>query len=108
MLRRLGIRGKVLAALSVPVLVLFALAGTISMQSVEDVRVARTVNELLGALGQARSLSTALQAERDATMAFILSDAATGPELRAAVGAGVNDLDEFHDCECCRWVKCPQ
>lgn len=85
MLRRLGIRGKVLAALSVPVLVLFALAGTISMQSVEDVRVARTVNELLGSLGQARALSVALQAERDATMAFVLSDATTGPELRVQV-----------------------
>lgn len=85
MLRRLGIRGKVLAALSVPVLVLFALAGTISMQSVGDVRVARTVNELLGSLGQARALSVALQAERDATMAFVLSDATTGPELRVQV-----------------------
>src|SRR5674476_860621 len=36
MLRRLGIRGKVLAALSVPVLVLFLLAGALSWQSVRQ------------------------------------------------------------------------
>ncbi|MBC7290246.1 MAG: sensor histidine kinase, partial [Actinotalea sp.] len=85
MLRSLGIRGKFLAALSVPVLVLFALAGTISMQAVEDVRVARTVNELLGALGTARQLTAVLQAERDATMQLVMSDATTAEGLRGEV-----------------------
>ncbi|WP_152605644.1 sensor histidine kinase, partial [Cellulomonas carbonis] len=83
MLRRLGIRGKVLAALSVPVLVLFALAGTISMQSIEDVRVARTVTELLGALDKARDLTRALQAERSATLSFVTAEGAERLDLRS-------------------------
>ena len=64
MLRRLGIRGKVLAALSVPVIVLFALAGTLSWQSLRDVQVANTVSDLLVVLQESRSVTTALQAER--------------------------------------------
>ncbi|WP_162177317.1 sensor histidine kinase, partial [Actinotalea ferrariae] len=93
MLRRLGIRGKFLAALSVPVLVLFALAGTISMQSIEDVRVARTVNELLGSLREARELSSALQAERDATLAYVVADAATAEPLRGEVDGTRRTVD---------------
>lgn len=83
MLRRLGIRGKVLAALSVPVLVLFVLAGTVSWQSVSEVRTARAVTELLGALDSARALTVTLQTERAATLALV----AAQPEDRAAAAA---------------------
>ena len=51
MLRRLGIRGKVLAALSVPVLVLFILAGTVSLEALREVQTSRTVATLLSSGG---------------------------------------------------------
>lgn len=68
MLRRLGIRGKVLAALSVPVLVLFGLAGLVSWQAVQDVRSSRAVQDVLDALEQNRLLADALQDERSVTL----------------------------------------
>lgn len=68
MLRRLGIRGKVLAALSVPVLVLFGLAGLVSWQAVQDVRSSRAVQDVLDALEQNRLLADALQEERSVTL----------------------------------------
>jgi signal transduction histidine kinase len=64
MLRRLGIRGKVLAALSVPVLVLFLMAGALSWSSIRDAQTARTVTTLLTALEQSRQLADALAPER--------------------------------------------
>lgn len=64
MLRRLGIRGKVLAALSVPVIALSVFAGTLSWQALADVRVANTVSQLLGVLDESRAVATALQGER--------------------------------------------
>ncbi|WP_225755553.1 nitrate- and nitrite sensing domain-containing protein [Actinotalea sp. Marseille-Q4924] len=94
MLRRLGIRGKLLAALSVPVLVLFALAGTISMQAVEDVRVARTVTELLGALDRARELTVALQEERAATIPLLLADDASRLDARGAMNQSRAQVDK--------------
>ena len=71
MLRRLGIRGKVLAALSVPVLVLTLLAGLISWQSIQEAQTARTVTTLLNALQESREVVTALQAERRAALPYV-------------------------------------
>ncbi len=64
MFRRLGIRGKILAALSVPVLVLFLLAGFLSWQAVQDARSTRAVKGVVSTLEVVRALSTALQDER--------------------------------------------
>ncbi|KGM15520.1 hypothetical protein N867_07755, partial [Actinotalea fermentans ATCC 43279 = JCM 9966 = DSM 3133] len=64
----MGIRGKVLAALSVPVLVLFGLAGLVSWQAVQDVRSSRAVQDVLSAVEQSRLLAGALQEERSVTL----------------------------------------
>src|SRR5690554_1120631 len=79
MLRRLGIRGKVLAALSVPVLVLFLLAGLLSWQALQDVRSTRAVQDVLDALEQSRLLAQAIQDERAASIEFL------GPLRQAAL-----------------------
>uniref|UniRef100_UPI002027F4A7 nitrate- and nitrite sensing domain-containing protein n=1 Tax=Actinotalea sp. C106 TaxID=2908644 RepID=UPI002027F4A7 len=83
MLRRLGIRGKVLAALSVPVLVLFVLAGAVSAQAIDDVQTSRTVTQLLSALDRTRELTAAMQDERAATLAVVTA----APEERADASA---------------------
>lgn len=85
MLRRLGIRGKVLAALGVPVLVLVLLAGLVSWQSVQQVRTAQTVTALLDAVAESGAVLTALQSERAASLPYATGSAA--PEAQAAVDA---------------------
>ena len=65
MLRRLGIRGKILAVLAVPLLVLFTAAGILSAQAWDQSRRAAAVQTLLTALGDSRELVGALQVERD-------------------------------------------
>ncbi|HEY3438288.1 MAG TPA: nitrate- and nitrite sensing domain-containing protein [Actinotalea sp.] len=91
MLRRLGIRGKVLAALSVPVLVLVLLAGVISLQSVTQARTARTVTSMLTVLQTSRLAVTALQAERVASVPF--SDGNSSLEVRATLESTRTDAD---------------
>ncbi|MDO8122312.1 nitrate- and nitrite sensing domain-containing protein [Isoptericola sp. b490] len=73
MFRRFGIRGKILAALSVPVLVLFVLAGALSFQAVNEARTARASKDLVDTLALSRQLTSALQDER------ALSDRLFGP-----------------------------
>jgi len=85
MLRRLGIRGKVLAALGVPVLVLVLLAGLVSWQSVQQTRAAQTVTNLLGAVADAGTVGSALQTERGSSAS--LAAAAAAPEARTALDA---------------------
>ena len=84
MLRRLGIRGKVLAALSVPVLVLFLLAGALSWQSVRQAQTSRTVTSLLTGLEESRQVVLALQPERRAAMALVPDVLTPDPALAAA------------------------
>ena len=78
MLRRLGIRGKVLAALSVPVLVLVALAGLVSLQSVNEAQTARTVTTLLETIQSSRVAVKALQDERLASMPYSEGNSSEG------------------------------
>src|SRR5450759_5982990 len=73
MLRRLGIRGKILAVLAVPLLVLFVAAGVISVQAQDQSRRAGALQSLLLALGDSRDVVAALQAERDTSV--LLADA---------------------------------
>ena len=84
MLRRLGIRGKVLAALSVPVLVLFLLAGALSWQSVRQAQTSHTVTSLLTGLEESRQVAFALQPERRAAMALVPDVLTPDPTLTAA------------------------
>ncbi|MBX9246004.1 sensor histidine kinase, partial [Actinotalea ferrariae] len=98
MLRRLGIRGKVLAALSVPVLVILALAGQVSLQAIEEARTARTVTSLLRVVQESRELVDALQTERAAALPYVnpltpAPDRAAIDESRASTARQVEQLD---------------
>lgn len=64
MLRRLGIRAKVLAVLAVPVLVLLLTASSISVQAIGQARAADTVSDVVAILPQYAHAAEALQQER--------------------------------------------
>src|SRR5690554_787210 len=66
MLRRLSVRGKILATLAVPVLVLVFAAVFISAQSLREVQVTRAITGALDALQTNRVFVEDLQAERSA------------------------------------------
>ena len=84
MLRRLGIRGKLLAALAVPVLVLFAAATLVSWQSVGTARVARSVSELVGTSDELSGFARAMQTERLVSLAYVANPVAAAGRLIAA------------------------
>ncbi len=71
MLRRLGIRGKILAVLAMPLLVLFVAAGVISAQARDQSQRAAAVQSLLISLGESRDVVAALQLERDTSIIFV-------------------------------------
>ncbi|MFV0634637.1 ATP-binding protein [Demequina sp.] len=71
MLQRLGIRGKLLAVVAVPILVLVLAAGFITFGSVQDLNTARNAEQLIDTLDRARSLEDSLQAEREATANYV-------------------------------------
>ncbi|WP_265521671.1 sensor histidine kinase [Oerskovia flava] len=64
----MSVRGKILAALAVPVLVLFVAAAIISAQAINDARVANQVSSLVEALAVQDTAGRALAAERGASM----------------------------------------
>ncbi|ARU51853.1 hypothetical protein CBR64_10490 [Cellulosimicrobium cellulans] len=76
MLRRLSVRGKILAALAVPVLVLFAAAAIISAQAIGSARDASQTSALVGALAAQDAAGTEIAAER--TYSFL--DASAGSD----------------------------
>lgn len=76
MLRRLSVRGKILAALAVPVLVLFAAAAIISAQAIGSARDASQTSALVAALAAQDAAGTEIAAER--TYSFL--DATGGTE----------------------------
>jgi len=67
MLRRLSVRGKILAALAVPVLVLFVAAAYISSQAIAVTRDARAVHSLTAVFASQDAFLDAVQQERFAT-----------------------------------------
>jgi len=87
MLRRLGVRGKVLAALAVPVVVLFGAASLISVQSIRSAQVARAVSGFVGTIDETRDFVRTMQVERQAGLAFVADPAAPRDELYAARAA---------------------
>ena len=91
MLRRLGIRGKVLAALSVPVLVLFLLAGIVSWQSIQDVQTRRAAQDVLSSLEYSRQIVGAMQDERDASLPLF------GPNGGSLTPDGLEQLRDATD-----------
>jgi signal transduction histidine kinase len=64
MLRRLSVRGKILAALAVPVLVLFAAAAIISAQAIASARDASQTSALIAALEAQDAAGAEIAAER--------------------------------------------
>jgi hypothetical protein len=102
MLRRLGIRTKVLAVLAVPVLVLLALSAFISIQSFDQARTAAAVEDVVRTLPQYARLAEALQQERTLSMQSVSGSPLSGSiqasrkgtdDAMAALEQAVADLD---------------
>ncbi len=66
MLQRLGVRGKILAVVAVPILVLVFAAGAVTFSAARQLDASQNVAQLLGVIRQAHDLVDNLQAERDA------------------------------------------
>ncbi|GMA35486.1 hypothetical protein [Demequina litorisediminis] len=64
MLQRLGIRGKILAVVAVPILVLVLAAAFITASAAQTFTAAQNSEDLIETLGQARDLQADLQQER--------------------------------------------
>ncbi|RMI05068.1 sensor histidine kinase, partial [Cellulomonas triticagri] len=86
MLRRLGIRAKVLAVLAVPVLVLLAIASYITAGSINEARTAATVSDVVAVLPQTARAVEALQQERTLSIQQA-DDKALGGNLGASRSA---------------------
>ncbi|MDE0572020.1 ATP-binding protein [Demequina sp. B12] len=73
MLDRLGIRGKVLAVVAVPILVLILAAGVIVWQAAQSLGQARDAERVLDVLGTIQEVQTDFQNERWAATNFVHS-----------------------------------
>ena len=71
MLQRLGIRGKLLAVVMVPVLVLLSTVAYIGLSAIGDYRTSANAQQLVDALGEARETQDSLQLEREAALNFV-------------------------------------
>lgn len=95
MLQRLGIRGKLLAVVAVPILVLIVAAGVITLGSVQDLNLARNAEQLVGTLDRARELQADLQDERAVSANFVHSVQDGESKLRAARDLTESALDDI-------------
>ncbi|WP_062318674.1 sensor histidine kinase [Demequina maris] len=71
MLQRLGIRGKLLAVVMVPVLVLVSAVTYITLSAVNDYTENSNAERLIDTLGQARETEADLQDERSAALSYV-------------------------------------
>ena len=85
MLRRLGVRGKVLATLAMPILVLALAAGWVSWTSLQSSTVARQTSQLVGSLAEQDSAGSAFAAERSLNIAASMGVPGATDGLAAAV-----------------------
>lgn len=95
MLRRLRVRGKILAALAVPVLVLFIAATFISAQAITEARAASQTSALVDAFAAQDTAGKALAQERaDAIRAEYGAEGAAQSmaEARVATDAALDEL----------------
>lgn len=95
MLQRLGIRGKILAVVAVPILVLIVAAGVITLGSVQDLNSARNAEELVDTLDRARDLQADLQDERILAANFVHVVQDTEAKIRAAYDTTADALDDI-------------
>lgn len=96
MLRRLGIRSKVLAVLAVPMIVLLGVVGYVGYGAVQEARTASAVETVVNAMKAYTPVIEALQEERAASVAkslFTLSDPATLTAARAKTDAAIRALE---------------
>lgn len=97
MLRRLSVRGKILAALAVPVLVLFAAAAIISAQAIGTARDASQTSALVAALAAQDAAGTEIAAERTYSFLDANSTRDTAEEARAQMMAQREKTDRALD-----------
>src|SRR5690554_2224463 len=95
MLQRLGIRGKLLAVVAVPILVLIVAAGVITLGSVQDLNAARNAEELIDTLDRARDLQADLQTERALAANFVHAVQNGESNLRTAYQTTSSALDDL-------------
>ncbi|WP_169746528.1 ATP-binding protein [Demequina phytophila] len=84
MLQRLGIRGKLLAVVMVPVLVLAAAVAYISVTASRSYTSSSNAERLVDTLGQARETEADLQTERSAALTYVHLIQDTSAKLAAA------------------------
>jgi hypothetical protein len=84
MLRRLGVRGKILATLAVPIFVLAMVAVWISWTSYQDMRAAQQTSDLIASLEAQDRAGTAFAAERALNIAVSLGIPGSKGQLEAA------------------------
>jgi len=93
MLRRLGVRGKILATLGVPVLVLIVAFGLLSLRAFETFGAARLNSSFVSLISSQERFLAAVQSERDAALHL----AAVGPdateELTASLASALSVTD---------------
>lgn len=104
MLRRLGIRAKVLAVLAVPMLVVFGMGGYISLTAWQNLQYARASHQVIRAIEALAPLTDAFQQER--TLSLTYADEAAVTDAREVTDAALDDaaavtaeidLDQFPD-----------
>ena len=71
MLQRLNIRGKILAVVAVPILVLLLAVGVVTLNATQTLSSTRNVEQLLDVLGASRSFEADLQAERNLSVSYV-------------------------------------
>ncbi|ACZ29210.1 histidine kinase [Xylanimonas cellulosilytica DSM 15894] len=84
MLRRLGVRGKILATLAMPILVLALAAGWVSWDSLRTARTADQTAELVASLAAQDAAGSAVAAERSLNIAAAMGIPGAKESLEAA------------------------
>ena len=112
MLRRLGIRAKVMAVLAVPMIVLLAAGGFISWNAIQELRYAKAADSVITTLQAYTPVSSSLQAER--LLSLNGAPAEEVAEARAATDAALDavrpitaklDLSQFPKSVVDRFVE---
>ncbi len=93
MLRRLGIRAKVLAVLAVPMLVVLLAGAFISYETVQNLRSEQTARQIVALVDSYVTVNDALNDERVVSQ----SDGATPEQIEAARGATDTAFDAFQE-----------
>lgn len=73
MLQRLSIRGKILAVVAVPILVLLLAVGVVTWNAAQSLSSTRNVEQLLGVIGAGRNFTDDLQTERNLSVNYVNS-----------------------------------